>query len=70
MSTIEITIRDKKGNIINSDIKKIYELDTGRNSFYEIEGAVEEFKNKMLPDIEKHLLEEAQKEYIEEKKAN
>jgi hypothetical protein len=68
MSSIEIVIRDDKGNILNTNVKRIYELKTEGKSFYEIEGAVEEFKKKVLPDIEKHLLEKAQREFIEEKK--
>lgn len=70
MYSIEIIVKDNKGNVIKPEEKKIYDLDVKGKTFYEIEGAVEKFKKKILPDIEKDLLEEAQKEFIEEKKIN
>lgn len=65
MASIELTIRDDNGNIIDEGKKRIYKLNLGRGSFHEIEGGVEDFKNKALPDIEADLLKEAQREYIE-----
>lgn len=67
MATIEIIIRDNSGNILNQDEKKCYDLEVGNQSFHEIEGAVESFKQAVLPDVTKELLSQAQKEYIKKK---
>lgn len=68
MPTIEITIRDDDGKIIDSRNVKKYQLDLGKQSFHEIEGAVEKFKRGALPDIEADSLEAAQNAFILDKK--
>ena len=68
MPTIEIIIRDDSGNIMNQDEKRCYDLEVGSQSFYEIEGAVESFKEAVLPDVTKELLSQAQEEFIEKKR--
>jgi hypothetical protein len=44
MPTIELIIRDDKGNVIDSRSVNRYTLNLGKQSFHEIEGAVEQFK--------------------------
>ena len=68
MPAIEIIIRDDNGNIIDSRNARKYPLDLGKQSFHEIEGAVEKFKRQALPDIEASLLEAAQNAFILDKK--
>ena len=68
MPTIEVIIRDDSGNIMNQDEKKSYDLKLGGQSIYEIEGAVESFKQAILPDVTKELLSKAQQEFIEKKR--
>ena len=68
MATIEIIIRDDNGNIISQKRSMNYELNLGKEGFSEIEGAVESFRLKSLPEITKLLLEESQKKFVSEKK--
>ncbi len=68
MPTIEVIIRDDSGNIMNQDERKCYHLEVGSQSFHEIEGAVESFKQAVLPDVTKELLSQAQQEFIEKKR--
>lgn len=67
MATIEVIIRDPEGKVFDKENRLIYPMDLGKATFYEIEGAVEQFKKRVLPDIEAELLEEAQKKFIEGK---
>lgn len=69
MPTIEVIIRDDAGNIMNQDERKCYNLEVGSQSFHEIEGAVESFKQAVLPDVTKELLSQAQQEFIKKKGA-
>jgi len=64
MATIEITIRDEHGNIIDGQRKKEYKLDLGNQSFNAIEAAVGKFKNIALPDPKANLLNDAQDNFI------
>lgn len=68
MPTIELIIRDDEGNLIDSRSVNKYTLNWGKQSFHEIEGAVEEFKRNMLPDVEADLLKAAQATFIKDKK--
>ena len=70
MPTIELIIRDDKGNVIDSRSVNRYTLNLGKQSFHEIEGAVEQFKRDMLPDLEADLLKAAQATFIKDKKKN
>jgi hypothetical protein len=47
---------------------KKYPLDWKTQSFHDIEGAVENFKQVVLPDIEASLLEVTQSVFIQDKK--
>lgn len=68
MPTIELIIRDDKGNVIDSRSVNRYTLNLGKQSFHEIEGAVEQLKMNMLPDLEADLLKAAQTTFIKDKK--
>lgn len=67
MATIEVIIRDDEGNVIGNENQRVYPIGTGKTSLHDIEGAVELFKRKALPDIEANLLEAAQKDYVKKK---
>jgi hypothetical protein len=43
-------------------------MDIGRQSLHDIEGAVEQWRRRVLPDIEAELLRAAQSEFEEQKK--
>ena len=68
MPTIEITLRDDAGQVIDGRSVKKYPLDCKMKTFHDIESAVETFKRNVLPDIEADLLEAAQKVFIAGKK--
>jgi hypothetical protein len=68
MPTIEITLRDDAGQVIDGRSFKKYPLDCKMKTFHDIESAVETFKQNVLPDIEADLLEAAQKVFIAGKK--
>ena len=66
--TVEFVIRDEKGNIL--DQNSPFPMEIGNQSLHDIEGCVEQMKNKALPEIEVSLLTQAQKEFTEEAKKN
>jgi hypothetical protein len=68
MPTIELILRDENGQIMGQQCVKKYPLDWKSQSFHDIEGAVENFKQIALPDIEVSLLEAAQDAFIQDKK--
>jgi hypothetical protein len=68
MPTIEFIVRDDEGHILDNRLVNRYTLDWGKQSFHEIEGAVEQFKKNMLPDLEVDLLKAAQCAFIKDKK--
>jgi len=53
MGTIKITIQDEWGNVIGELADWESQLDLGKATLAEIEGAVEEFKQRTLTEIEK-----------------
>jgi len=65
-ATIEIIIRDEQGNLIGQMAPKM--MDLGCQSLHEIEGAVENWRHKILPDIEAELLSAAQHQFVEQEK--
>jgi hypothetical protein len=67
MRIITITVSDEFGNVINDPQKNTYQLDLETKGFEAIEKAVINFKNQMLPDLQKQLLEEEQDEFIKKK---
>ncbi|MBF0243571.1 MAG: hypothetical protein HQK64_13990 [Desulfamplus sp.] len=60
MASIEIIVRDDEGNIINHKTQKSYDLGLSINRISLIEGALEEFKREILPEITYDILADAQ----------
>ncbi len=54
---MEVVIRDEMGNILSQLTPT--SIDLGTQSLYEIEGAVEIWKQQALPEIEADLLSQA-----------
>ena len=61
---VEIVIRDEAGNILSQLAP--HEIDLKNQSLHEIEGAVENWKQQALPEIEASLLTEAQRQFTQE----
>lgn len=70
MATIELILRDDNNQIIGQRSYKKYSLSFNSQTVHNIEGAVEEFKNLALSDIQLDLLEAAQNSFIQDKKKN
>ncbi len=66
MVKIKITLEDEQGKQLSQ--LESFNLELGNQRLDEIETAVEKFKKKMLPDLSKELLSQAQREFIQEKK--
>ncbi len=66
MVKIEIMLKDEQGKQL-SQLQSI-DLELGTQSLYEIETAVEKLRKKMLPELSKQLLRQAQREFTQEKK--
>ena len=67
MRTVTIIVKDEFGNVTNDPQKSTYQLDLETKGFDGIEKAVINFKNQMLPELQKQLLEEEQEEFIKKK---
>lgn len=63
---VELVIRDEEGNILSQ--LDPYPLDLGSQSLDEIEGAVENWRQQVLPDIEADLLSQAQSQFTRQAK--
>ncbi len=68
MASIEISIKDDFGHVIEEKAHREYQLDLGNRTLAEIEEAVDKFKKRALSDIEADLLVVAQKNFIEQQK--
>ena len=66
MAKIEIIIKDEQGKELTQ--LQSLDLELGNQSLAEIEKAVENLKQKMLPEISSELLSKAQREFTEDKK--
>lgn len=66
MARIEITIRDEQGKIVYQGHPR--DLELGKQGLNEIEGAVEQWRQAVLPEIEAQLLEQAQNQFTQEQK--
>jgi hypothetical protein len=64
--TLEFVIRDDKGNIPSQNSPLTLEI--GTQGLHDIEGGVEEMKQKVLPEIEATLLTQAQNEFTKKVK--
>ena len=67
MKTITIIVTDEFCNVTNDTQKNTYQLDLETEGFDSIEKAVINFKNQMLPDLQKQLLDEEQEKFIKNK---
>ncbi len=63
---IEVMIRDEQGNVIGQLEPQALEL--GCQSLHDIEGGVEQWRRRVLPEIEAELLGAAQREFVAQKK--
>jgi len=71
MASIEIIIRDKDGQVLNRETAKSYDLGKELATLSQIEGAIEQLKNELLPVLEADLLaHQQQKAIVEIKKAD
>ena len=71
MATIEIIIRDKEGQVLNRVTAESYELGQELATVSQIEGAIDQLKNALLPALEADLLtDQQQKTMVELKKAD
>lgn len=68
MTQIEIIIKNDQGKEI-SRLQSL-KLELGNQTINEIETAVEKLKQKILPEISKELLSEAQRKFTDNKKKN
>lgn len=66
MAQIKLSIVDDHGERIGSE--REYLLEVGSGTLAEIEQAVEQFRQKALPQIERELLEASQKKVVEQEK--
>ena len=71
MANIEIIIRDKDDQVLNRVTAESYELGQELTTLNEIEGAIDQLKNELLPALEADLLtHQQQKSLAELKKAD
>jgi hypothetical protein len=63
---IEVIIRDEQGKMIGQ--LEPQAMDLGSQSLHDIEGAVEQWRRRALPDIEAELLSAAQMKFVAQKK--
>jgi len=68
MASIEIIIRDKDGQMLNQVTAANYELGQELSTLSEIEGAIDQLKNELLPALEADLLSYQQQQTIAELK--
>ncbi|MDZ4876734.1 MAG: hypothetical protein CLLPBCKN_006169 [Chroococcidiopsis cubana SAG 39.79] len=61
---VETVIRDESGNILSQLTAD--EIDLGNQSLHDIEGAVENWKQQALLEIEASLLTQAQNQFTQE----
>jgi hypothetical protein len=66
--TVELVIRDEIGNILSQNSP--FARSIGTQSLHDIEGGVEQMKQKVLPEIEATLLTQAQNEFTKKIKKN
>ena len=56
MANIEIIIQDKDGQVLNRVTAESYEIGQELTTLSEIEGAIDQMKNELLPALEADLL--------------
>ena len=68
MASIEIIIRDEDDQVLNRVTAESYELGQELTTLSEIEGAIDQLKNRLLPALEADLLTHQQQKSIAELK--
>jgi hypothetical protein len=68
MASIEIIIRDKNGQVLNRVTAESYDLGQELATLSKIEGAIDQFKNELLPALEADLLTHQQEKTVSELK--
>lgn len=68
MASIEVIVRDDEGNIISQDNTK--EINLKHANLDTVEAAVEDWRKRVLPEIEGHLLGQAQREFTAKEKTS
>lgn len=63
---VEVVIRDEAGNILSQLAP--HAIDLGNQSLHDIEGAVEYWRQQVLPEIEADLLNSAQSQFTQQEK--
>ena len=66
MIKIEIILKNEQGKQLSQ--LEALDLELGARTIDEIERGVEKFKQKMLPEISKELMLQAQRDFTQEKK--
>ena len=64
MATIEIILRDKDGQVLNRVTAESYELGQELTTLSQIEGAIDQLKNRLLPALEADLLTHQQQKTV------
>jgi hypothetical protein len=67
MPRIEIVIKDDDGNVVST---QQHELNVQSGSFHDVEGAVEEWRKRVLPGIELDILRQQQERLKAEKRGS
>ncbi len=65
-ATVEVVIRDEEGKILGQ--LNSYSWELGKQSLYEIEGALEDWRQKVLPELTAELLHSAQTQFTQDSK--
>jgi len=63
---VKVVIQDEEGKILSQ--LDPYLMDLGSQSLHDIEGAVEDWRQKVLPDMEADLLNKAQSQFTQQAK--
>ena len=64
MARVRIILEDDNGQPLTAGAEQLYVLEGPCNTLNAIETAVEQWRKKALPDIEKSLLQKAQQDAI------
>ncbi len=67
MPRVRLVLEDDNGNPL-ADTQQVYILEGDCDTLNHMEAAVETFKNRALPPLEKALLSQAQERYITQEK--
>lgn len=63
---VKVVIQDEEGKILSQ--LDPYLMDLGSQSLHDIEGAVEDWRQRVLPDMEADLLDKAQSQFTQQAK--